>query len=141
MSIEEFRKRRASGNEKILSKDFLPYKRFFALDSRAYEEGVLTAKQKELIGLACSLTLRCNDCVAYHLERCVEAGCDENELNEAMNIALVIGGSVAIPHLRYACEIIEELKNEQGRSLSRKVNQKKESYVTAKKRSENSSGT
>jgi len=107
--IEDFHKRRETGNQRIFEKDFLPYKRFFALDSRAYEEGEIPEKYKEMMGLVGSAVLRCNDCIVYHLERCIIAGCTENELNEALNIALVIGGSIVIPHLRFAYEVIEEI--------------------------------
>ena len=107
--IEEFHKRRTAGNKRVLEQDFLPFKRFFALDSRCYEDGVIPKKYKELMGLACSLVLRCNDCVIYHIERSVAEGASRNELNEAMNIALIIGGSIVIPHLRYAYTIINDL--------------------------------
>ena len=107
--LDNFHKRRESGNEKILNEDFLPIKRFFALDERAYEDGEIPAKYKELMGLVGSLILRCNDCITYHLERCVKLGCTKNELNESMNIALVIGGSIVIPHLRFAYEVLDEL--------------------------------
>jgi AhpD family alkylhydroperoxidase len=104
-----FNKKREKGNERVLGEDFLPYKRFFALDSRAYEDGEIPKKYKEMMGLSVSLSMRCNDCVAYHLEKCVEMGCSRQELAECMNIALVIGGTIVIPHLRYAYEYLEEL--------------------------------
>ncbi len=107
--IEEFHKRRESGNQRIFGEDFLPYKRFFALDSRAYEEGALPEKYKEMMGLVGSAVLRCNDCIVYHLERCIDAGSSKDELNEALNIALIIGGSIVIPHLRFAYEAMENI--------------------------------
>jgi AhpD family alkylhydroperoxidase len=107
--IEEFNKRRSSGNEKILSEEFLPYKRFFALDKIAYQEGEIPRKYKELMGLVASTVLRCNDCIIYHIEQCIQSGATRSELNEALNIALVVGGSIIIPHLRVAYELIEEL--------------------------------
>ena len=107
--IEDFHKRRTEGNSRILEQDFLPFKRFFALDSRCYETGTIPAKYKELTGLSCSLVLRCNDCVTYHIERSINEGASRDEINEALNIALVIGGSIVIPHLRFACEIIDEI--------------------------------
>lgn len=110
MSIfEEFDKRRNSGNDKIFEQDFLPYKRFMNLDTNAYSDGSINIKHKELIGLACSLVLRCNDCVLYHIRSSYEAGATRLELNEAMNIAMVIGGSIVVPHLRFALEAIDEL--------------------------------
>ncbi len=105
----ETRVYRQEMNDKILGAGFKDYNRFFALDSNAYQEGAISVKYKELMGLVGSMVLRCNDCIFYHLDRCVTEGCTRDELNEAMNIALVIGGSIVIPHLRYAFEVLDEL--------------------------------
>jgi len=107
--VAETRAYRAEMNEKILNSGFKPFQRFFALDSSAYEDGALDSKTKEMMGLVGSLVLRCNDCIFYHLDRCVTEGCTREELWEAMNVGLVVGGSIVIPHLRYAFEVLEEL--------------------------------
>ncbi len=104
----DFKERRENGNELVMETDFLPFKRFYNLDTLAYQEGALNEKNKELIGLACSLVLRCNDCVLYHIDKCISTGCSKDEITEAMNIALVIGGSIVIPHLRFAYQAIAE---------------------------------
>jgi AhpD family alkylhydroperoxidase len=108
--LEEFRRHREAMNEKILNCGHLGLKRFFALDTQAYQDGAVPAKTKELLGLVASLVLRCNDCVDYHLVRCVEAGWTDEQLYEAANVALVVGGSIVIPHLRHAFETIELLR-------------------------------
>lgn len=107
--IEDFNERRASGNSKILSQDAINIKRFFALDNKAYESGEIADKYKEMMGLVASTVLRCNDCILYHIQQCFKLGCTKEELLEALNIALVVGGSIVIPHLRIAVEGMEEL--------------------------------
>jgi AhpD family alkylhydroperoxidase len=107
--IDDFTSRRDKGNELVMQQDFLPYKRFYNLDTNAYSEGAIPSKYKELMGLSSSMVLRCNDCIVYHLKKSVEAGCSRDEINEAMNIALVIGGSIVIPHLRHALAALEEI--------------------------------
>lgn len=109
--FEEFHKRREEGNRVIFNEDYLPFKRFWALDSRAYEEGVIPKKYKELMGLTVSLALRCNDCVLYHIDSAAKCGCTREEIVEAFNISLVIGGSIVIPHLRFAMNALDEIKN------------------------------
>ena len=109
--VKEFNEYRSKMNEKILSSDSLIIKRIFNLDTNAYSSGALDLKSKELIGLTCSLVLRCDDCVKYHLGKCKEAGIKTEEVNEAMGIATLIGGTIVIPHLRRAFEYWEELKN------------------------------
>lgn len=109
MHVEEFHQRRSRQNDRVLSENFLNFKRFFALDHQAYTKGALDVKTKELLGLVASMVLRCNDCILYHLDRCVSEGCSREELNEAMNVALIVGGSIVIPHLRYAFDCLDEL--------------------------------
>ncbi|OYT50297.1 alkylhydroperoxidase [Thermoplasmatales archaeon ex4484_36] len=101
---DDFEKERERLNRLVLSYAGKNIKRFFALDSSVYREGALDRKTKELLGLVASLTLRCDDCVRYHLSQCRELGITDEELEEAMAVALVVGGSIVIPHLRRAFE-------------------------------------
>lgn len=116
--LDEFRAYRARMNERIFATDHLGIKRFFNLDTAAYQEGALDAKTKELLGLATSMVLRCNDCIDYHVIQCVDAGCSDAELLEVMNVALVVGGSIVIPHLRHAVETLDLLRKEHKQKTS-----------------------
>ncbi|HUG40251.1 MAG TPA: carboxymuconolactone decarboxylase family protein [Longimicrobiales bacterium] len=111
MSIEEFRRFRERMNERILEAGNLEIRRFFALDSRTYEAGALDGKTKELLGLVASMVLRCDDCITYHLTRCVEEGVSDEELFETFSVGLVVGGSIVIPHLRRAVATVDELRS------------------------------
>ena len=113
-TIAEFRAERAKGQEALLAADHLGLKRFLRLDSATYEDGALDARTKELLGLVASAVLRCNDCIDYHLEQCVQAGFTREQLVDAMNVALVVGGSIVIPHARHAMLSIDELFAEQS---------------------------
>ena len=105
--LEDFQAYRGRMNERIAQMGHLGINRFFNLDTNAYQEGALPGKLKELLGLAASMVLRCNDCIDYHILRCVEAGWTDQELYEAFNIALIVGGSIVIPHLRHAVETLD----------------------------------
>ncbi len=122
---EQFKTFRESLNDRILGSDdargthpdgtrkagaTLVTKRFFGLDAKAYDEGALPAKTKEMLGLAASMVLRCDDCIAYHIERCIELGVRDEELFEVFDIALIVGGSIVIPHLRRAVEFLDECR-------------------------------
>ena len=110
--LEQFRLYREKMNDKILASGHLGIKRFFNLDTAAYRDGVLTGKTKELLGLVASAVLRCNDCIDYHLIQCVAAGYTDEEIHDALNVALIVGGSIVIPHLRHGYETIELLRAE-----------------------------
>jgi len=111
--FEEFRRYRERMNTRILSAGNLGIKRFFALDSRAYGKNALDTKTKELLGLVASTVLRCNDCITYHIIRCVQEGVSDAELFEALNVALVVGGSITIPHIRRAVEVLDQCRKKQ----------------------------
>lgn len=110
--IEEFNSYRAQMNEKIMDSDNKVIKRFFNLDTNTYAEGAVDVKTKEMIGLACSMVLRCDDCIKYHLGKCHEEGLTKSEIFEVFSIATIIGGSIVIPHLRRAVEYWELLDQE-----------------------------
>jgi AhpD family alkylhydroperoxidase len=116
-TIDEFRQYRKRMNDRIAESDHLGIKRFFNLDTAAYRDGALDGRTKELLGLVASAVLRCNDCIDYHLDQCVAAGWSDDELHDALNVALVVGGSIVIPHLRHAFETIDQLR-EESRSSS-----------------------
>jgi ribonuclease HI len=109
-SLADFQKFRAELNEEILGCGHLGIKRFFALDHQAYEPGALPTKTKELLGLIASTVLRCDDCITYHLVRCGEEGWRREEIIDALNVALIVGGSITIPHVRRAFARMQEIE-------------------------------
>lgn len=108
--VTEFNEYRARMNEKILAEDNKTLKRFFSLDNQAYQDGALSEKTKELLGLVASMVLRCDDCIRYHLGTCYELGVTRTEVFEVFAIANLVGGSICIPHTRRAVEYWEALE-------------------------------
>ena len=95
-------------NERILSAENRPIKRFFGVDTLTYEPGKVDVRTKEMLGLVASMVLRCDDCVSYHILQCKEAGVTDEELFEVFSVALVVGGSIVIPHLRRAVAFLDD---------------------------------
>lgn len=110
--VKEFNEYRTKMNDKILGTDNKVLKRFFNLDTNAYQDGALPMKTKELLGLVASMVLRCDDCIRYHLGTCYELGVTRAELDEVMAIANLVGGSICIPHTRRAVEYWDALELE-----------------------------
>ena len=113
-SYRDFAEEREEQNRLVLSSADRVIKRFFSLDSLTYREGALPAATKELIGLTASMVLRCDDCVAYHLGRCRELGITGSQVTEALGIAMVVGGSITIPHVRRAIALWGELEESES---------------------------
>ena len=108
-TLDEFQAERIAANERIFSGDNRVIKRFFRLDGETYEDGALSAKTKELLGLVASLVLRCDDCISYHVIQCAKCGVTPAEFEEAFAVGLIVGGSIVIPHLRRAYARMDEV--------------------------------
>jgi AhpD family alkylhydroperoxidase len=121
-TTSETRKYRSDMNDKILNSGFRDFNKFFALDNKAYINGALDAKTKELMGLSASMVLRCNDCIFYHIDRSIQEGATREELFETFNVSLIVGGSIVIPHLRYAFEVMDHIFDEISSESSEKKN-------------------
>lgn len=114
--VQEFNDYRSRMNERILAADNKVIKRIYNLDTNTYAAGALDTKTKEAIGLACSMVLRCDDCVRYHIEKCKELGYTKEQMFEIFSVASLIGGTIVIPHLRRAVEYWEALEEEDNKN-------------------------
>ncbi len=115
--LQEFNAYRQRMNERILSEDNQVVRRFFALDTQTYKDGALDLKTKELLGLVASMVLRCDDCISYHVAQCKEAGVNRDQFFETFSVALVVGGSIVIPHLRRAVDFLDTLETSERENL------------------------
>ena len=104
-----FLEARSRLNANVDKADNFLVKRFYTLDHNAYLEGAIPAKYKELMGLVASACLRCDDCINYHIIQSYRLGVTRADQEEALNVALIVGGSIVIPHLRGAYELLTEL--------------------------------
>jgi AhpD family alkylhydroperoxidase len=115
--VAAFNAFRARMNDRILAEDNQVIRRFFSLDTQTYRAGALDVKTKELLGLVASMVLRCDDCIAYHVGQCREAGVSRDEFFETFSVALVVGGSIVIPHLRRAVDFLDRLESASAADL------------------------
>lgn len=109
-TVDQFQKERQKLNDLVMQLAGKNIKRFYALDNQVYSEGALPARTKELLGLVASLVLRCDDCIKYHLSQCYQLKISDAELEEALAVGLIVGGSIVIPHLRRAVQFWDDLK-------------------------------
>ena len=113
--VEEFQSFRERMNDRILRVDNRAIKRFFGVDTLTYERGALDAKTKEMLGLVASMVLRCDDCISYHIIQCKDQRVTDEEMFEIFSVALIVGGSIVIPHLRRAVAFLDELNEQRNR--------------------------
>jgi AhpD family alkylhydroperoxidase len=108
MKSDQLREYRTYFNQKLIEADSF-FKEFGQLDDKAYADGAIDKKHKELMGLAISVVTRCNECILFHLEGCIKAEATLEEIIEAIKIGVIGGGSITYPNARFAFEMIEEL--------------------------------
>ena len=106
--VEEFQSQRIAYNDILAKYANRSQKTFFGLDGSTYQAGALDKKTKELLGFSTSLVLRCDDCILYHLIECHKAGVTSEELAETISVAMLVGGSITIPHVRRAMKVWDE---------------------------------
>ncbi len=107
---DSFIKGRTDQNELVDKANNKLIKRFYNIDHNVYlEGGVLPASIKELMGLVASLALRCDDCIFYHIIQAWRLGQSVEAIRESIDVAMVVGGSITIPHLRRAYQLIDQL--------------------------------
>lgn len=114
--VTEFSAFREKMNKRILETDHRAIKRFFGVDTLTYEAGALEPKTKEMLGLVASMVLRCDDCIVYHIIECKKEGVTDLELFDIFSVALVVGGSIVIPHLRRAVAFLDDYNSSQQRA-------------------------
>jgi AhpD family alkylhydroperoxidase len=118
--LNNFRAYREKMNKNILSSGNKVIRRLYNIDTNTYLDGALSSKTKEMLGLVSSMVLRCDDCIKYHLEKCNERDVSTEELFEIFSVAILVGGTIVIPHTRRALEYWEALLEEKAKDNSRK---------------------
>jgi AhpD family alkylhydroperoxidase len=78
-------------------------KGFSALAQAATAEGALDRKTKELIALTLGVAAHCDACIGFHTQTLVKLGVTKAELEEALGMAVYMGGG---PSLMYAANAI-----------------------------------
>jgi len=96
--------RNISANMKKLRADIPDtMKGFAALAQAATRDGALDKKTKELIALALGVAAHCDGCIGFHTEALVKLGATRQEVEEALGMAVYMGGG---PSLMYAADAI-----------------------------------
>jgi AhpD family alkylhydroperoxidase len=83
---------------------------FDSLYQKTWGPGAVPEKYKQLTGVSISIVERCETCLGWHLKQAVRLGANKGELIEAIRLGLLTGGSITIPTVRKAYELLGDLK-------------------------------
>lgn len=79
-------------------------KGFSAVSTAASRAGHFSVADRELMAVAISVTMRCDDCVLYHVDAAKRHGATEAMLIEALEVAVEMGGGPAVMYSGKALE-------------------------------------
>ncbi len=82
-----------------------------ALHQSVLRTGALSSKQKELIATGIAIAARCDGCIAGHVGAALKAGATRQELVEAIDVAVLMGGGPSYTYGAQALSAVDELAN------------------------------
>ncbi len=81
---------------------------FSGLAQSALKAGALDTKTKELIALAVSVALRCDDCIGFHSKAALQSGASRDEVLEALGMAIYMGAGPSVMYASHAIEAFDQ---------------------------------
>jgi len=93
-------------------------KGFSAIAQAALKAGVLDVKTKELIALAISVAVRCDDCIAFHAKAAVERGATREEILETLGMAIYMGAGPSAMYASHALGAVTQFADARAAATS-----------------------
>lgn len=100
-------RRRKTAHKKLLALNSKVYKAFLEMEQAAYSDGALSSKIKELIAVGISVVIDCESCMQWHIEQAAKAGATLQEVLEAVEVGIEMGGGPATVSARFALEVMD----------------------------------
>jgi len=110
--LEVISKKREAAHNRFLSMRSKVYEAFLNMEKAAYCDGALPKKAKELIAVGISVVINCESCMQWHIEQAAKAGANEQEVLEAIEVGIEMGGGPATVSARFALEVMETVFKE-----------------------------
>jgi len=107
--LDEISRKRKKAHARLLSLKSNVYEAFLEMEKAAYSDGALLKKQKELIAVGISVVIDCETCMQWHIEQAAKAGASQEEILEAVEVGIEMGGGPATVSARFALDVMEEV--------------------------------
>lgn len=105
--LKELNRQRKKAHSKLIKHKSKVYKAFLEMEKAAYSDGALSKQTKELIAVGISVTNNCESCMQWHIEQAAAEGASKNEILEAIEVGIEMGGGPATVSARFALEVME----------------------------------
>ena len=83
------------------------YRSFIEIEKNTFKDGSLSKLQKELIAIGISVVVNCESCMEWHIKQALDDGASEDEILEAIDVGIEMGGGPATVSARFAMEVLE----------------------------------
>lgn len=107
--IESIQQNRKWGHSKYLELNSKVYRAFLEVEKAAFSDGALSKKHKELIAVGMSVIINCESCMEWHIREAAKGGATQEEVLEAVGVAIEMGGGPATTFARWALEVMEDV--------------------------------
>jgi len=105
--LRKISRRRKTAHKKLLALNAKVYQAFLEMEQAAYSDGALPSKIKELIAVGISVVIDCESCMQWHIEQAAKAGATLQEVLEAVEVGIEMGGGPATVSARFALEVMD----------------------------------
>jgi AhpD family alkylhydroperoxidase len=89
-------------------------KSFSSLAQAALAGDGLDTKTKELIALAISVAVRCDDCIGFHAKSAAQAGATRQQLAETLGMAIYMGAGPSVMYANHALAAFDQFTQEKA---------------------------
>lgn len=107
--IRELAKTRRWAHKKLIGRKSKVYEAFSRMEAAAFSDGALGRKEKELIAVGISVRIDCESCMQWHIEQAAQAGASYEEILEAVEVGIEMGGGPATVSARFALQVMDSL--------------------------------
>jgi AhpD family alkylhydroperoxidase len=107
--LEEISRTRKKAHARLVALKSKVYAAFLEMQDATYRDGALARKHKELIAVGISVAKDCQSCMQWHIEQAAAAGASFEEILEAIEVAIEMGGGPATVSARFALEVLDSV--------------------------------
>ena len=108
--LKEITERRKAAHQRLLQLDSKVYKAFLAMEEAAFGDAALPRKTKELIAVGISVVIDCESCMQWHIEQAAKAGASYEQILEAVEVGIEMGGGPATVSARFALTVLDSVR-------------------------------
>jgi AhpD family alkylhydroperoxidase len=107
--LEEISRKRNTAHQQLFSLHSKVYEKFLEMEKAAFSDGELSKKCKELIAIGISVVIDCESCIQWHIEQAAKAEASQQEVLEAVEVGIEMGGGPATVSARFALEVMDQV--------------------------------